>query len=244
MARREKKSLLGKFGAAEHEKYVNFSLPRQSSEVTFRETIQVLIKIFGEQSSLFNTRWQCLNLTKKDCEDCTTFASPVNRYCERFQLNEITPDMFKCLIFIQDQPHRLKKKFVQGYKTKFKQDQKKKKKKKTLQRLPEECQPILNLRADTVKSEERDISNIHKIKSKPQGKKNKPFFKINPCYECGGLHLFKYCPFKHKKWHTCWREGHKFSHCRLGGGNYPKNPKNRYSAQLNKQQLKKYKENT
>ena len=46
--------LLGKFGAAEHEKYVDFILP-----------------------------------------------STVNRYCERFQLNEITPDMFKCLIFIQ-----------------------------------------------------------------------------------------------------------------------------------------------
>ena len=38
---------------------------------------------------------------KKDCEDYTTFASTVNRYCERFQVNEITPDMFKCLIFIQ-----------------------------------------------------------------------------------------------------------------------------------------------
>ena len=57
------------------------------------------MKIFGEQSSLFNTR--CLKLIKKDCEDYTTFTSTVNRYCERLQLNEITLDMFKCLIFIQ-----------------------------------------------------------------------------------------------------------------------------------------------
>ena len=69
--------------------------------MTFRETIQILTKIFGEQSSLFNTRWQCLKLTKKDCEDYTTFANTVNRYCERFRLNEITPDMFKYFIFIQ-----------------------------------------------------------------------------------------------------------------------------------------------
>ena len=31
--------LLGKFGDAEHEKYVNFILPWQPGEVTFRETI-------------------------------------------------------------------------------------------------------------------------------------------------------------------------------------------------------------
>ena len=52
MAGQEKiKLLLGKFGVAEHEKYVNFILPRQPGEVTFRETIQILTKIFEEQSS-------------------------------------------------------------------------------------------------------------------------------------------------------------------------------------------------
>ena len=74
----EKKVRLGKFGAIEHEKYVNFILLRQPSKMTFRETIQILTKIFGEQSSLFNTHWQCLNLTKKGCKDNTTFASTVN----------------------------------------------------------------------------------------------------------------------------------------------------------------------
>ena len=67
--------LLNKFGAAKHEKYVNFILPSQPGEDTFRETIQLLTEIFGEQTSLFNTRWQCSNLTKKDCEDYT--LSPV-----------------------------------------------------------------------------------------------------------------------------------------------------------------------
>ena len=57
--------LLGRFGAAEHKKYVNSFLSRQPGEVTFWETIQILTKIFGEQISLFNTRWQCLNFTKQ-----------------------------------------------------------------------------------------------------------------------------------------------------------------------------------
>ena len=95
---RKSKTLIGKFGVAEHEKYVNFILPRQPSELTF--CIQIQMKISGEQGSLFNTHWQCLNLSKKDCDDYTTFANTVNRYCERFQLNEITPDMLRYLIFI------------------------------------------------------------------------------------------------------------------------------------------------
>ena len=46
-----------------------------------------------------------------------------------------------------------------------------------------------------------------------------------------------------KKCHICGHKGHKFSHCRFGGGIIQK-IKNRYSTLQNKQQLKKYKENT
>ncbi len=85
------------------------------------------------------------------------------RYCERFQLNEITPDVFKCLIFIQGLISPSDTRLL----TKLEQDQKK----ITEQSLAEECQYVLNLRADTAKIEERDISNIHSIKNKSQGKK-------------------------------------------------------------------------
>ena len=128
--------------------------------------------------------------------------------------------MFKCLIFIQGLNLPSEKKVCTRLLTKLEQDQK-----IALQSLAEECQHILNLRADTTKIEEWDISNIHIIKNKPQGKKNKPFFKINPCYRCGELHLFKEYPFKYKKCHTCRCKGHKFSPCRLGVGNYSKDKK-------------------
>ena len=163
--------------------------------MTFRETIQILTKIFGEPSSLFNTRWKYLNFTKNDCEDYATYTSTVNRWnCERFQLNEITPDKFKCLIFIQGLTSPSEKEVRKSLLTKLEQDQK-----ITLQSLAEENQHILNLWADTAKIEERGISNIHTIKNKPQGQKIKPFFKIIQCYGCGELYLFKDCPFKHKK---------------------------------------------
>ena len=63
--RKKVRLFLGKLGASKHEKYENIFLPRQPGQVTFWETIQIEIKIFEEQISLFDTRWQCLNLTKK-----------------------------------------------------------------------------------------------------------------------------------------------------------------------------------
>ncbi|BHF65306.1 hypothetical protein SprV_0200831600 [Sparganum proliferum] len=49
--------LLRKLGPAEHERYANFILPKNPREVTFKDTVQTLSQIFGDQSSLFNTRF-------------------------------------------------------------------------------------------------------------------------------------------------------------------------------------------
>ena len=81
------------------------------------------------------------------------------------------------MIFIQGLISSSEKEVRRRLLTKLEQDQN-----ITLQSLPEDCQRILNLRADTAKIEERDFSNTHTIKNKPQGKKNKRFFKFNPCY--------------------------------------------------------------
>ena len=65
-----------KFGQSEREKYANYILPRNPGEISFKETVLILKKNCGEISSQFNTRWQCLKLTKKReglfyfCYDC------------------------------------------------------------------------------------------------------------------------------------------------------------------------------
>ena len=103
-----------------------------------------------------------------------TFASIVNRECEKFRLSEITPDMFKCLIFIQGLTAPKDAEIKSRLRTKLEQDQ------KILQSLMDECQCILNSRADTAKIEEQDISHIHALQNKPKGRKNKPFIKSIP----------------------------------------------------------------
>ena len=120
-----------------------------------------------------------MNLSKKENEDDTTFASIVNREFDKFRLSEITPGMFKCLIFVSKNAE-LRLRLL----TKLEQDQK-----ITLQNLADESQHILNLRADTVKIEEQDISHIHAVQNKPKGWKKKLLKLIPVLVEANYIYL-------------------------------------------------------
>ncbi|VDL81412.1 unnamed protein product [Schistocephalus solidus] len=84
-------------GPAEHEHYANFILPKNPREMTFVDTLKMLSQIFGEQSSLFSTRFQCLQLRKRESDDFITNVGIFNRECGHFQLCSLTEDQFKCL---------------------------------------------------------------------------------------------------------------------------------------------------
>ena len=59
------------------------------------------MELFSPKTSLFHKRWRCLNLTRKEGENYTTFASVVNKHCDDFRLAKLSADDFKCLIFVQ-----------------------------------------------------------------------------------------------------------------------------------------------
>ena len=48
---------------------------------------------------MFNTRFNCLNITKCETEDFTIYSGFVNKQCEGFKISTITDEQFKCLIF-------------------------------------------------------------------------------------------------------------------------------------------------
>ena len=64
--------LMRKLGPAEHVRYSNYILPAEPLSRSFDDTITTLKKIFGDNSSLFNTRFHCLQLVKKDADDFVT----------------------------------------------------------------------------------------------------------------------------------------------------------------------------
>ena len=83
--RKKIRLLLRKLSTAEHEKYANFILPKQSGEINFEKTIGILTKIFGDRASSFNTQWNCLNLVKCDDDDFVTYPGVANWKCEKFK---------------------------------------------------------------------------------------------------------------------------------------------------------------
>ena len=153
----------------EHEKYANYIQLKNPRDILFQETIFLLTKTFGKRSLLFNTCWQCLNLTKKNTDNYTIFASVVNRECKKFKLSELTPDMFKCLMYIQGLTAPKDVEIRSRLLSNLEQDLK-----LTLQNIPEECQCIINLHHETAKIEERNILLLL-IEKKEHGKK-KIFF--------------------------------------------------------------------
>ncbi|MBM6549379.1 hypothetical protein, partial [Streptococcus dysgalactiae] len=92
--------LLRKLGSVEHDRFISYILPKTPSDYNFNQIVDMLKDIFGEQSSLFNIRFHCMNLTKSESDDFITYAGIANRECERFKLGSITSDQFKCLIFV------------------------------------------------------------------------------------------------------------------------------------------------
>ena len=94
--------LLKKLGTTEHTKFVNYILPSKTNKLTFTKVVKLLREFFSPKTSLFHIRWKCMNLTRKDHEDYTTFMLVVNKHCNDFKLSELSANNFKCLIFVQE----------------------------------------------------------------------------------------------------------------------------------------------
>ena len=56
--------------------------------------LEILRQIFSECTSLLDICFNCLNITKCDWVDFTTYAGTVNKECERFKISSIMDAQF------------------------------------------------------------------------------------------------------------------------------------------------------
>ncbi|KAA3675928.1 uncharacterized protein DEA37_0013668 [Paragonimus westermani] len=91
--------LLPKLGPAEHVRYSNYIPPAEPQTLSFADIVETLEKIFRDTCFLFNARFQCLQLVKRDNDDFVKYAGLVDcEYC-RVKLDLLTEDQFRCLVF-------------------------------------------------------------------------------------------------------------------------------------------------
>lgn len=92
--------LLRKLNNTCHDQYLNTILPSKPTDFTFAQTAEKLTEIFGKKTTIFNTRYTCLTLSKHSNEDFRAYAARVNKQCEEAKIGQITADQFKCLMFV------------------------------------------------------------------------------------------------------------------------------------------------
>ena len=238
--------LLQKLGAIEHNKFVDYIIPKKTSELTFDETVNTLMELYCPKTSLFHKRYKCINLTRKEEQDYITFASVVNRHCDDFGLSSLTADNFKVLIFIQGlvsaKDAELRRRALNRLEAEPNI---------TLQQLAEECQRIISEKRDSRKIEEAGVSHVRKVRNygkansfnNRKSKQNSPekFKKLEepryPCQKCGELHWQDKCPYKFRNCEKCGRRGHKASLCRNKG---PRRSFVKTTRSLSEENVRKY----
>ena len=134
-------STLRKLGTTENNRFVDFILPKKTTDLDFSETIKLLSELFGPNTTLFHKRWKCLNTVKDNQQDFLAFAASVNKLCKDFKLAELTSDDFKCLIFAQGLVSAEDAEVRRRVLTKLENEQG--------QKLAEDCQRVISVRCDS-----------------------------------------------------------------------------------------------
>ncbi|CAH8499886.1 unnamed protein product [Dicrocoelium dendriticum] len=209
--------LLRKLGAVEHERYVNYILPKHANDLNFDDTVTQLREIFGDPSSLFNNRYNCLKLCRRDGESLIAHAATVKRQCQKFKLNLLTEDQFECLILVcslqspNDAEIRTR---ILGMLERDPQI--------TLPVVIAEAQRLINLKHDTALVEKSETSpSVATVQSTSNTNTavihHKEFHQRKPpsvCWQCGEWHFVKFCPYRKHVCQKCHKCGHKETHCR------------------------------
>ncbi|XP_058456624.1 uncharacterized protein K02A2.6-like [Malaya genurostris] len=203
------------------DRYVNFVLPQHPREFSFEETVKKLKGLFSIRISLFSKRYHCFQLTKNDADDFVTYAGTVNKHCEDFELNKLTADQFKSLVFIcglrSSKDADIRTRLLSKLETNVEEDCK-------LESLITECQRLHNLKHDTamVEQKQKTVSSVCTVKQKkthpnPSGPKTTTNGKLStpktPCWQCGEMHFVRDCSFTKHLCRDCKQTGHKEGYC-------------------------------
>lgn len=215
--------LLLRLDAYEHGQLCDSILPAKPKDKTFEDIVKELTKLFRKPDSLFCRRWKCLQVTKKDTESYTAYATSVNKLCEEFDFKSMTADEFKCLIFLLGlrTPKSVDIRARLHNKLDITDDV------TTLSKLSDEAERLVNLKHDTQLGTLVGPAPVMKIQHQNHSRRSfkKPAAAHTtgnvkssdspkyPCWRCGAMHFIKDCSFATHACSRCKIVGHKEGYC-------------------------------
>lgn len=179
--------LLRRLTQEAYDKYANILLPKEPKDLSFQETVDKLKSIFCEIQSTFQLRYKCFNVEKSSSEDFLSYGARINKLCESATMSTMTPDQFKCLIFVTG----LKSGVENDVRTRLLTwlEDETKSQTLTIDKLVSESKRLMTIKADTAtlnSSSTPSVSQVKKQKSSQSSSKPK-----TSCWGCGEWHFYK-----------------------------------------------------
>ncbi|XP_055913233.1 uncharacterized protein K02A2.6-like [Eupeodes corollae] len=162
---------------------------------------------------------RCLQTVKSPVEDFTTYAARVNKNCEDFKLSALTPDQFKCLVFVTGLQSSLDADIRTKLLSKLDEDAS-----SDLSKLLSGVQKWFSLKKDAALIEQASspATSVNAVRThqkhknqlqSAQQQKQQNSLPRSPCWSCGEMHFSRDCTFKNHKCTNCYRVGHKEGYC-------------------------------
>lgn len=223
--------LMRKLGTLEHDRYVNFILPKYSRDFSLSETVTKLTDLFGTKESLLHRRYKCLNTCRKGSEDYLAYACRVNKGVVEFELGKLTEEQLKCLVFVcglkDDKEEEIRRRLLTRIEDRPEI---------TLEQITMECQRIINLRLDSAMIEGETKEQVNALQYKKRFQHHRQYTSTkpsssgnpsNPCWLCGSLHWSRECTYRSHKCTKCGDVGHKEGFCKTKTS-FPRNNYNKH----------------
>lgn len=213
-----------------HKRYRDFIEPKKPTEISFAETIKNMKKLFGAETSLFQRRFQFVNMRMSNMrlDSVKELACEINKACQKAEWSNVKSDHMMTLMFITalDLPKYHDLRIMLLNKLRTKDDT-------TLSEILEECNNLLTVKADSAVIQRASPAinyvqqgqNGSKREEEPRYRQNPKFqnrerrnSKSNrelsrPCNNCGGLHFDNDCPESSHKCAKCKQFGHADGYC-------------------------------
>ena len=215
--------LLWKMSPSEHDKYSNYILQRHPWDCIFAETVETLKQIFSEDTSFFNAKFNCLNITKNMTQSISHLQELLIRNVSGLKFCPLQTNSSNVWFFLwyRNICTRILSKIEQNLDM-------------TLQKAAEECRWLVNLKHDSdmvQQSVPTTTSTIKTIQGQQYSTSPSSTHKKPPStrWNCGGWHFARKCPFKTPHCHECNQQEHKEGFCiPLGHKTTNKRPYNKH----------------